>query len=223
MGGQSVTIFYCIPTYKSFDHCKDAVIRAQQSSVPVETIVIDNSPQKGAIEYLKDVDVELWELGRNIGVAGAWNLFLSEINKDYIIIANDDVFVHPNTVEELVRAADTMEDEVFFCGNGASGNSFSLYLLKQKGFKSVGTFDEQFYPGYFEDNDYSWRLRLLGYNLVHVPTVTYDHVGSSTLKRYTKQETEQHHQSFRRNREYYRAKWGGGPNEERWQVPFNGV
>lgn len=217
-------IHYCIPTYKSFGHCRAAVQAVLAGiKVPDKIIVIDNSGTGAATLHLQSLldkysNVYVWTQTENIGVAASWNKFMTVLDEDYVIIANDDVMVHPHTVCELYEAA-RHEDGMFFAG-ADGGNAFSLFLLKQEGYRQTGKFDETFYPAYFEDNDYSYRLRLRGIPLIFVNNATYDHVGSSTLKAYTSQEMDQHHRQFRKNRDYYCWKWGGQPGEERYTTPF---
>lgn len=220
-------LYFCIPTYKSFDLCRKAVDSALAGTrVPDYIIILDNSGSTASLPYLQDIvniksEIYLWPQPRNIGVAAAWNLFHKEIQDDFIIIGNDDIELHPHTLEDMVKFAKDHDDWLFGSSN-SSGNMFSLFLLKREGFTKIGQFDENFYPAYFEDNDYSYRAKLLGKPLVPIESATYNHVGSSTLKRYNIHELEQHHQCFRANEIYYRDKWCGTPGNEKFTVPFKG-
>lgn len=220
-------INYCIPTYRSFEHCKNAILTAMQSSLPPDKyIIIDNSGNGSGSLYLQPLiekysSIIIWPQTYNLGVAQSFNLFMQGLD-DHIIIANDDVFVHTDTIKALVEAAENTPRDIFFAGSGHSGNAFSLFLLKKKGFCEIGSFDKRFYPGYYEDNDYAWRMHLKGYNIITVETATYDHIGSSTIKTYNQEEMEQHHRDFSRIGQYYRSKWGGMPGEEKYTEEFNG-
>src|SRR5215216_254441 len=153
-------VFYCIPTYKSFDLAYDGVLAALRGTlVPEQIIVIDNSGDGSGTLYLtpltkKFSNVYIWPQQRNLGVAGSWNMFHDQLQKDYIVIANDDVKIQPYTLEHLVTASKERNDQVLFSGANDSGNAFSLFLLKAQGYKKIGPFDTRFYPAYFEDNDY---------------------------------------------------------------------
>jgi len=222
-------VIYCIPTYKSYDLAYNGIIAALNGSIaPDQIIVIDNSGTAAAAQYLQPLltlykNVFVWPQTHNIGVAASWNLFHETLGIDDIIIANDDVSVHHDTIKHLVTTARETPDQVLFAGSGTSGNAFSLFLLKQAGYKKIGPFDTHFYPAYFEDNDYDWRARLLGYQLTLVPEATYDHVGSSTLARYTQAEMDAHHNSFRRNHSYFMSKWGDEPGKTLYTEPFGGI
>jgi len=223
-------IYYCIPTYKSFDEARLGIIAALTGSlVPDEIVVIDNSGDGSgtvALQHLASLypKVYMWPQSYNLGVAASWNKFHTEIKRDFIIIANDDVAVHYNTIEAMYLAAKANQDEPMVYGNGASGNAYSLFMLRKWAFDKIGPFDERFYPAYFEDNDYAYRLKLAGYTgQFHAHDATYDHVGSSTLKKYSEHEMTAHHHRFRNNREYYITKWGGVPGEEKYTTPFGDI
>jgi GT2 family glycosyltransferase len=218
-------LVYVTPTYKCFDLCRKSIEAVLKSTVlPNEIVVIDNSGTGAALPYLEDLPMTtVWPQPRNLGVAASWNMFMDCLEAyDYVIIANDDIEVDINAIDELYSAAAT-QDGYIFAGSNSSGNAFSFFLLKRAGYEAIGPFDETFYPAYFEDGDYARRVKLLGYPLVAVETARYKHTGSSTLKRYNQLESEMHHQSFRRNESYYLEKWGGHPGAERFEKEFNAL
>ena len=154
----------------------------------------------------------------NLGVAASWNAVL-ELYHDYpVIMSNDDVELDPHALEYLLEHA---HDDVVACGDTISGNAFSLFLLPHHIYRAVGEFDTHFYPAYFEDNDYYWRMHTQGYELLQLPNVRYTHVGSATLQNYTPEQRLQHHKDFEANRAYYIEKWGGLPGFETYRKPFN--
>lgn len=217
-------VIYCIPTLNSFDTCVDSIIAVQSGSViPDQIRVIDNSGDGSGTRYLhanlQCENMEIYQAPMNLGVGPSWNLFLSSVGDDYVIIANDDIEVHYKTIEQMVAYADTHPDQIFFAGSGDSGNAFSLFLLTQRGYKLIGPFDERFYPAYYEDNDYARRTMLAGYSIITVEAATYDHVGSSTLAHYTPEQMAQHHKAFQKNTRYYLYKWGGMPGLETLTEP----
>jgi GT2 family glycosyltransferase len=191
----------------------------QGSNRPDKIYVVDNSLDSSAYRHLytsgtlDKYAIEIWPMNGNIGVAASWNKFM-QIDEDYIIIANDDIKVHYHTIEHIVNEAERQTDQIFFAGAGESGNAFSLFLLTTLGYKLIGAFDEKFYPAYFEDNDYAWRMLNAGYSIIEVPNAHYDHVGSSTLKSFSTAERRIHDKNFQRNQSYYIFKWGGLPHHE---------
>ena len=151
---------------------------------------------------------------RNLGVAGSWNLFCKQSmlrNIDLAIIANDDIILHEDCIPRLVQTAvDSPMSVVAYAGD----NAFSLFALPMNVYRKVGGFDENFWPAYFEDNDYVYRLKLLNVDLVLLDNKKYYHKGSSTINSYAPDRLKEHHRQFDNNEAYYKSKWGGVPGKE---------
>ena len=56
-------------------------------------------------------------------------------------------------------------------------------IVRRELFEKIGGFDEDFFAG-LEDVDLGWRLRLIGYKAVLVPTSICYHLGSATIKHF---------------------------------------
>src|SRR4028119_1329807 len=98
-----MNIRFALSTYNRPDLLKQCVNAALNSTVPVnEVLVIDNSPEQYATEilyeYLFTYKVYVFHQLTNIGLSGAWNWFFENYD-DYLIFPNDDVIVHPRTIE----------------------------------------------------------------------------------------------------------------------------
>lgn len=216
----------CVPTINRHDLLPDLIKTAYEGTIqPDEIIIMDNDCGTKAQDITKDIgvgNITILVPTENLGCPGSWNYFMQTYD-DYIIIANDDVTFYPHTIELLVNAADTLADELLVNGSGHSGNAFSLFLLKKKGFEQIGPFDENLRPAYYEDNDYVRRLILQGSNHYTVQEATFGHVGSATVRILTDEQLKEHHRKFRRNTEYYKLKWGGLPTKETYIEPFNGL
>lgn len=214
----------CIPTIRRFDTLTRCVESALRGTLVPNIYIIDNSGGK-LLDYAEqhwnfDCEISVVVPKRNLGVAGSWNVFLEGL-PDNVVISNDDVVFHKNTLELLHNAAETFSNTGLFIGSSAGENSWSLFLQKQWLTSLVGLYDETFYPAYFEDNDYFYRMSLVKQTYKIVDGCQFDHVGSATLKDYTPDEMEWHHQNFRANEAYYRQKWGGLPGSEQFKTAFN--
>ena len=58
--------------------------------------------------------------------------------------------------------------------------NFAAFLLSRECWERVGPFDEKFYPAYFEDNDYHYRIQLEGWRAITHPPAMFYHYGSRT-------------------------------------------
>lgn len=156
----------------------------------------------------------------NLGVAGSWNTFASQLGK--CIIANDDVIFGKRAIDELETASE-LHPEAIIIENDHPVGGFSTFLLnKPKEWLRLGGFDELLNPAYFEDNDARIRLRLAGKSVIRAKLTEWHHDNSSTLTNSSIEYQRMHWCLFRRNRDYYIAKWGGEPGEETYQQPFEG-
>lgn len=83
-------------------------------------------------------------------------------------------------------------------------------LLKREVLNRVGFLDERFSPGHYEDDDYCYRARQLGYRLLICGDTLVYHEGSSSFKA---QHPEGWNGLLERNRMRFIEKWGVDP----WQ------
>ena len=133
----------------------DRCISAVQVGRAERIHIIDNSPHLGRISYPMRPDVVISRPERNVGVAGAWNNII-KWNPDagWWFIINADVILTPGDLD-LIELEMRDHELVTFQGMHAFG-------IKPSAIERVGWFDENFVPAYFEDNDYSYRCRLMG-------------------------------------------------------------
>lgn len=94
---------------------------------------------------------------------------------------------------------------------------FSGFMINKECWDKVGEFDENFSPAYYEDNDYHYRINLLGLKAIVLPTSMFYHYGSRT-------NAEAFDKPFidsSGNHRYYVQKWGGSPGRETYKTSFN--
>lgn len=223
-------IILCIPTLTQYDLCIKEIRSAENGTVkPDKYVVIDNG---GAFaKHLEGTDLSCFIIDKldvinpekNLGCAKSWNVFLKNY-EGILIIANDDLTFEPDAIEHLVECYKTEKDNPLtgmVTLHGINANShYGCFIVTPTAIKTVGYFDETFYPAYYEDCDYDYRLRTHGLETVFSKKGTYDHVGSATHKALTPEQLESHHITFVKNRDYYEAKWGGELNKEKFITPF---
>ncbi len=225
----NLRVLYGIPTYTQFARARNAIeqIITTSTLVPDQFVVVDNSEKGLFTPYWESMlpahRDRVIVIPRAVNIlAGAWNdLMQLADDTTYMIIANDDVVPHYSSIESLVAAARDNPEYAMVNGSGHSGNSYSYFLLKKWAYDKVGRFDENLKPAYFEDNDWDYRMMVLaGLLRVEVPTATFDHIGSATMRAMTDAQRNKHNIRFIKNQEYYNRKWGGLPHQERFTVEF---
>ncbi|MDU4696604.1 MULTISPECIES: glycosyltransferase family 2 protein [Paenibacillus] len=81
-------------------------------------------------------------------------------------------------------------------------------LFKREVLERAGGFDERFSPGHYEDDDYCYRARQLGYRLLICGDTLVYHEGSSSFRA---QHPEGWNELLERNRQRFIEKWGEDP------------
>jgi GT2 family glycosyltransferase len=114
-------------------------------------------------------------------------------------------------------------DAGFVCVGGAGQNAFSCFLLSQETSRQVGPFDQEFWPAYVEDSDYSYRMTIAGVRCEAVECDGFRHVGSATKEAGDDAFKNWINSRWGENHAYYMRKWGGPVGHEVWTTPFNGV
>lgn len=196
-----------IPTLNRYDILSDFLDRYNDDFKETEVHVLDNGNQGIVPRHNNIIHV----MKENIGVAASWNILCKEIFKkhSHAFILNDDVysgFVY-NSLMNYVQEFEFCQAEKGYC----------CFLISAATFKKVGPFDEVFFPAYFEDNDYSYRLSLSD---VKVYTSTaFDPQIFNRSK--TVEKDRSINDFFMKNHDYYLKKWGGKPGQEKFKKPFN--
>lgn len=205
-------ITLCIPTIRRFDLLQQCINSALSFPCKPDKILIMDNSAGGQLEHKLFHEQPVWihTPPYNWGCAKSWNWFMTQ-NEDIIIICNDDITFTEHTLESMISAYN--EDDYRFIAPCNGANIFSCFLLPKLIYDYVGPFDEQFWPAYFEDNDYSRRLSKLGIPF-HFTHAGYEHKVSSTLASYTQSEKEEHARQFAANQNRYINKYGGLPGQE---------
>lgn len=170
----------------------------------------------------------------NIGVAAAWNLFLDQAvsdNIDLLIISNDDVIFEEGSLWKAVHAwQDRPEDCILMTAHTSIAEDgfhpgvadFCCFAVNPKQvLDEIGYFDsENFFPAYFEDNDYLYRIKLSKFRNYLYGGLKVQHEGSRTQFWHGEENRVVSHEAFRDNERRYVEKWGGRPGEETYTIPY---
>lgn len=184
-GVENEHLDYCIPSIKDTDYEN------------LDIVIVDNNSSDNSLEYIRErhPDVELIETGENLGWAGGNNVGIRNAisaGADYVVLANNDIRVHPQWISAGVRAAES-DPEVGFVGFDVYGRVRSVPLENYKEaceqwngidyeytdefidgmalfvrtdvFSKVGLIDEDFWA-YGEENDLEIRGKKAGYKRI---------------------------------------------------------
>ena len=200
-----------IPTINQYDKLKDRLALYCMDMPEIPFIIIDNGKQGIDISELPHP----WQFNViqnpvNLGVAGSWNVIchMAFSHCDNVLLINDDVFLGVNQweIQDIIDEHESDFDPYFIMGEkGLTG-----FIIHSDLYRQVGDFDAEFYPAYFEDNDYIERMKRAGLKPIIEPRLTPKvFEGSRSI---AKDPTL--NDNFNRNKERFRAKWGYVPDEE---------
>jgi hypothetical protein len=204
-----------IPTFCRYDLLESLLLSAEAGTVKPDGYIIIDNGNGFSVERVKALlgdrasVVELISPGTNIGVAAAWNRILEMTLDDAgVIISNDDIEFGPRTFEELSHGIEAgLADFV-------EGDGWALFGQATQVTRSVGWYDENFWPAYYEDVDYDERMRRLGVMRKNPLSEPVKHHGWATTTAVGNADWLK--LGRERNHAYFLRKWGGESRNPRW-------
>jgi GT2 family glycosyltransferase len=200
-----------IPTINRADLLNETLEKYFDDFKTTEIAICDNGKQD---IITRPKNFMIYRPEKNLGVSGSWNMLLDygiKVGATHVLMLNDDVYLGKN--EDEISAIIRLWNPEFLC----TELNWCSFILSTETFKKVGNFDERFFPAYFEDNDYFYRMKLLDvpiiYNTMLNPII---YRNSMTI-----QKDPLLNKDFEKNRQYYISKWGGSPANEKFIKPFN--
>jgi hypothetical protein len=189
-----------------------------------------------------------------VALAKAWNDGIREAfadHCDYVVVCNDDILFSPDTIDAMVEQYELLHESdkvVMVTPNNirlqlanpydireyvrpsdpftySEHPNFSCFLVAPDFFELCGTFDENFWPAWYEDNDMHRRIELLGYKAIMTTAAPQVHYGGISTGMIV------NNPGSGQSQQYYISKWGGLPNshpvsddlKEKWTVPYGDV
>ena len=205
-----------IPTLNRLDLLFPSLMMYLHDMPSVHIYIVDNGKQN-IFKKIRHPNIKIIESETNLGVASSWNVLCNQIleHYEYALILNDDIYLGKKEYEvELFLSQYPNKD--FYLGM----IDWSVFIMPSKTFKKVGIFDEQFFPAYYEDNDYMYRMRLMAMKIYNVPFLNPLIHRSSMTNDKDKSIIVQ----SEANKERYINKWGGLPELEKFKRPYeNGL
>lgn len=141
-----------LPVLNRFDLLEDSI---RSIDYDVENLlIIDNSGQYQPPQDLYKGKLWLLNMPANMGVAGSWNLGIKCFpHAPYWVFMSNDNHWMPGALQEIERLSDPTKLVM-------SSVAWSTFSLGSEIVKSIGLFDENYHPAYYEDTDYMERLRI---------------------------------------------------------------
>ncbi len=176
-------------------------------------LVVDNTREGVGHQYgfqtYRDPD------GHNLGVARAWNVGARRVLEqglDYLVILSASVQFGPELHTTFIKQ---MEDHEGANVIEATGHSWHLIAFHRRVFETIGLFDENFYPAYFEAIDFGFRMKLRA-----MEYVSWENVWVNAVSTGVGQHIQFVDCPAAPLLAYYESKWGGPKGEEAWAIPF---
>ena len=178
----------------------------QSIDFPIENYIIINNNENFLAKKLDILvskgnkfikNFKVYHMPYNLGCAEGWNTIIkSFLFSPYWVIVNDDVSFTPGFLKELHETALKNPDAGLIHGNPftqhllTSFGLFDMFLIRDWIIKDFGLFDTNFYPAYYEDYDYIFRLinssvkiiNQLKHKYYHGDTFEYFKSGQNTKK-----------------------------------------
>lgn len=143
-----------LPVLNRFDLLEESI---RSIDHPVENLlIIDNSGQYELPDGLYSGKSWVLNMPANMGVAGSWNLGIKCFpHAPYWVFMSNDNYWMPGGLREM----EELSHPTKLVMSNVAWNAFSL---GSDIIKSIGLFDENYHPAYYEDTDYMKRLRIAG-------------------------------------------------------------
>lgn len=207
--------------------CIESLLDPERSSglTADEVLVVDNT-QYGFSDHRCRIHRD--PNGHNLGVARAWNVAIREVlnsKLDYVVLLSASVEFGP-----ILHCTWKSQMEAHWGSHliEAKGHSWHLIAIHRRVFETIGLFDENFYPAYFEAIDFGYRMRTCGVvpwygDATHNPELGLEQNYESVWVNAMSWGAAQHmvvDMPAGPLLEYYETKWGGAKGEETWTKPW---
>jgi len=202
-----------IPTLNRADLLGQALIKYIYDFPDISIYVLDNGNQElpnfaklGRLVYIIKSE-------KNIGVGPSWNVLCRKIyeNHENALILNDDIYLGKKTAD--INNLIEKKSSQFITATP----DWCAFIISKSIFENVGPFDECFFPAYYEDNSYAYRMKLKGVSHLRTPYLNPEiYRVSQTI------EKDKSLFDYRtKNKQLYLEMWGGLPEREKFTKPFN--
>lgn len=168
-----------------------------------ELLIIDNGDQLVNLSLPDCVEsLRILRMPTNQGVAGSWNLGIKLYPFEPVwFFSSADTVYHLGALEKLSQAK---PEEITLAGSFPYWQTFAI---GEEAVRKIGLFDENLYPIYFEDNDYTKRAGAAEIPISYID-IPLHHDNSSTINSDPKL-AHANTRTFSDNQQYFDTKLEG--------------
>jgi len=196
----------CIPVYK----VSERTHKCMESIKDKNVLLIDNSGTREC-EVFEQYGFQIEYQTENIGIPRSWNIGLKKGHDWTFIVSSSMLFNKP--FSHIIDMLNDYHGLMFRTTHVWHCNGINKRLVDQ-----IGYFDENFYPGYFEDCDWDHRCGILGIDEYgNIPIDAICQIDGGASKDGLRLNIDGVH-------DYFKEKWGGNRTREGWgeyKYPFN--
>lgn len=198
-----------------------ACVKSMSDTLRARTLLIDNTDD--ALIASEHADVcRTMAVGFNLGVARSWNCgvaFARTQSADYLMLLSQAVEFGAPGGDDLL--AEMHKRSPFIMLHGRHG--WHCILIARAVFQKVGLFDPIFWPAYFEDTDFLYRMHLAGLpspreNGGRLDQHEFDATDAGNGLMLTRRVVTL---DYRGQERLYARKWGGTQGHEQFTCPYN--
>ena len=201
-----------IPTLNRADLLNEALEKYFEDFQDTEIFIVDNGNQS---IITREEKFAIYRPAENLGVAKSWNMIMDyadKVDATHVLMLNDDIYLG-RTEHEIKMVMRNNQNADFI----NSFQNWCSYILTVDMWKKVGKFDEEFFPAYFEDNSFDYKMTLA--NVKKTWTSFLDPIVYRNSMTIAKDPALNNR--FAQNRAMYIDMWGGLPTEEVYKTKFN--
>ena len=209
---KEIKLVVAIPTINRADLLNEALAKYFNDFKDTHIAICDNGKQD---ILTREENFMIYRPEQNLGVSGSWNMLMDyadKINATHVLMLNDDIYLG-RTEHEIKMVIKNNINSDFI----NSFQNWCSYILKIDMWKKVGGFDTEFFPAYFEDNSFDYKMTLV--NAEKSWTSFLDPIVYRNSMTIAKDPTL--NQKFAQNRQMYIDMWGGLPTKEKFKTKFN--
>jgi hypothetical protein len=209
---QEFKLIVAIPTLNRADLLNEALEKYFEDFKETHIAICDNGKQN---IITREENFMIYRPSENLGVAKSWNMLMDYADKmkaTHVLMLNDDI-VLGRTEHEIKMILRNNQDADFI----NSFQNWCSFILRVDIWKKAGKFDEEFFPAYFEDNSFDYKMTLV--NAKKSWTSFLDPIVYRNSMTIAKDPILNNR--FSQNRAMYIDMWGGLPTEEKYITKFN--